>query len=259
MRPYLTVARKEIRDHLRDTRSLMSTAMYALMGPVVVMLVSFSRPVAEGGRPGLLLQMASVFALVAAFAGSMNVAMDAMAGERERRSLVPLLLNPVSRFDFVLGKWIAASLFGLGALALNLAGFLAALGLGAPGSLHALSGGVWLWVLAGLTPLVLLGSAIHLLVAAGSRTAKEAHSWLSMVVFAPMLVGMFLVFFPGWIGSWWFVAPVAGQQSLIARSIAGQPVLFVQGAVLAAVTVAASVPVLLGARRVLNRDDLLAG
>src|SRR5512139_1757686 len=101
MRDSLVVARKEIRDHRRDTRSLASTAMYALMGPAVVLLVTFS-PVGGGNRrPDLLLSMASVFALVAAFTGGMNIAMDSMAGERERRSLVPLLLNAVPRLSVV--------------------------------------------------------------------------------------------------------------------------------------------------------------
>jgi hypothetical protein len=77
------------------------------------------------------------------------------------------------------------------------------------------------------------------------------------VVFVPMLVGMFAVFFPGWIGRWWFVAPIVGQQSLIARSIAGQPVSLLQTVALAAVTVAAAVPALLAASGVLNRDDVL--
>jgi sodium transport system permease protein len=255
----LTVARKEIRDHVRDTRSLMSTALHSLMGPVVVMLVSFSRAGEGTDGPRLLLSMASVFALVAAFAGGMNVAMDSMAGERERRSLVPLLLNPVSRFDLVMGKWIAAAVFGVGAVALTVAGFLTVLTWGAAQSLHALGAPLSMWVICGLIPLALLGAAIELLVAATSRTAKEAHSWLSMTVFVPMLVGLFMVFFPEWIGGWWFVAPIVGQQSLVARSIDGQPVLLLHGVVLAAVTLAAAVPALLATRGALNRDDVLLG
>jgi sodium transport system permease protein len=234
-----------------------STALYALMGPIVVMLVSVSRSGEGTRRPVLLLSMASVFSLVAAFTGSMNVAMDSMARERERRSLVPLLLNPVSRLDLVIGKWIAANVFGIGAVVLTMAGFLSVLTWGVPQSLPALAGQLFMWVVFGLIPLALLGSAVHLLVAANSRTAKEAHGWLSMVVFVPMLVGMFAVFFPGWIGRWWFVAPIVGQQSLIARSIAGQPVSLLQTVALAAVTVAAAVPALLAASGVLNRDDVL--
>jgi ABC-type Na+ efflux pump permease subunit len=255
----LIVARKEIRDHVRDTRSVASTALYALMGPVVVKLVSFSRAAEGTGGPRVLLSMASVFALVAAFAGGMNVAMDSMAGERERRSLVPLLLTPVPRSDLVIGKWIAANVFGVVSVGLTVTGFGLLLTWGASQSLQALAAQLVVWVLCGLIPLALLGSAVHLLVAANSRTTKEAHSWLSMTVFVPMLVGMFMVFFPGWTDGWRFVAPIAGQQSLIARILEGQPVSLLHGVVLAALTLAAAVPPLLATRGVLNRHDVLVG
>ena len=65
----------------------------------------------------------SVFALVAAFVGGMNVAIDSIAGERERRSLLPLLMNPLLRRDVIIGKWMAISVFAIAGLALNLAGF----------------------------------------------------------------------------------------------------------------------------------------
>src|ERR1035438_8480983 len=72
---------------------------------------------------GVLIGMMSVFTLVAAFVGGMNVAMDTLAGERERRSLLPLLMNPVRRREIVLGKWLAVGLFSFADLILNLAGF----------------------------------------------------------------------------------------------------------------------------------------
>jgi ABC-type Na+ efflux pump permease subunit len=59
----------------------------------------------------------------------MNVAMDTVAGERERRSLLPLLLNPVSRRSVVLGKWLAVSFFALAGLIVNVLGFLLGIGM----------------------------------------------------------------------------------------------------------------------------------
>ena len=40
----LTVALKELRDALRDTRSLASSIFYCLMGPAVVWMVSLAPP-----------------------------------------------------------------------------------------------------------------------------------------------------------------------------------------------------------------------
>ena len=76
----LTVLDKELMDAVRDRRALLSSLFYCLMGPGVVWLIS--RAVAR--QTAVLVGMISVFALVAAFSGSMNVAMDAIAGEKRR-------------------------------------------------------------------------------------------------------------------------------------------------------------------------------
>ena len=120
------VARKEIRDHLRDSRSLVSSAFYALIGPLVVGMVYIA--VHGEKSSAVLLSMASVFALVATFVGGMNVATDAIAGERERRPLLPLLMNPLLRRDMVLGKWLAISLFAVAGVIINLSGFAIVVG-----------------------------------------------------------------------------------------------------------------------------------
>jgi len=180
----LIVARKEIRDHLRDTRSLVSSAFYALMGPLVVGMVSIAVHGAVHGEKSsaVLLSMASVFALVATFVAGMNVAMDAIAGERERRSLLPLLMNPLLRRDVVLGKWLAISLFAVAGVVINLAGFAIVVGL----PFHLL-----IAVTLALIPLVLFASAVELLISTWSRNIKEAHTYLSLVIFLPMVIGMF--------------------------------------------------------------------
>ena len=59
----VTIGLKEIREHLRDGRSLRAAAMYALMGPAVILLVSQSSAAERGGF-GLLLSMMSVGLLV---------------------------------------------------------------------------------------------------------------------------------------------------------------------------------------------------
>jgi sodium transport system permease protein len=259
MKPSLIIARKEIRDHVRDTRSLLSSVLHATMGPAVVMLVSFSEPARNANGRALLLSMLSVFALVSVFTGGMNIAMDSTAGERERRSLLPLLLNPTPRSALVVGKWIAVTLFALAGLALNVAGLVIVMVWAAPSLLvrHAPQIAMWVWF--GLVPLAPLGAALNLFVAATCRTTKEAHTCVAFLMIAPMLAGMFLVFFPGRIADWWVAMPIVGQQALIAFGMQGHHVPLARGAVLAAVTIAAAAPALLGATRVLNRDDMLEG
>jgi hypothetical protein len=67
---------------------------------------------------------------------------------------------------------------------------------------------------------------------------------------------MFLVFFPSWAGRIWFLLPIVGQQALI--GIPEGPVPVARAAVLAAVTLAAALPLLAAAARVLSRDDILS-
>jgi sodium transport system permease protein len=257
MSGWMTVALKEIRDHRRDRRSLMSAALYSLMGPVVILLVAQSAAAAEGGA-ALLLSMMSVFALVSAFTGGMYLALDATAGERERGSLVPLMLNPIPALHLIAGKWIAVAVFAVGGLALNLVGFTAVFewsGIQVSGKAAQFV----LWIVCGLIPVALLGAALHLVTGAASRTLKEAQARLSVVALVPMMTGMFLVFFPDSIGRWWFAIPVVGQQALIGDVLRGHAVSLPQAGALALLTLAATAGLVLTAGRVMNRNEIAAG
>ncbi len=250
--PSLIVARKEILDHLRDIRSLILSVVFTLMGPLVVLLVS-KAPLQDGqkGSPAaVLLSMMSVFALVAGFSGGMNVAMDAIAGERERRSLLPLLMNPVARRDVVAGKWIATSLFAVGCLSINLLAF----GIILPGEAAVL-----LPIALSLFPLALFAAALELLVSTVCRTVKEAQTYLSLLVFVPMCLGMFLVFFPQAAGGWRLLLPIVGQQSLAELWIRGGHVSMSRSLILASITIASAVLILLGAAKMLHRDEVIYG
>lgn len=251
--PMLVVARKEIVDSLRDRRSVISSLMYALMGPAVVLLVSMTTRVSA-----VLVAMMSIFTLVAAFVGGMNVAMDTVAGERERQSLLPLLMNPVRRREIVLGKWLAVAAFACAGLVLNLAGFavvLARNGMAAP---------VGWWrivpaVAAGLLPLALLAASLQLLISTVCRAAKEAQTYLSMLVFLPMGMGMFQVFAPGSGHGWYAFLPVLGQQLQLTSWIQGSAARFGAAAALGCFTAAAALLVLEIAAKRLHRDEIVYG
>ncbi|HET9369619.1 MAG TPA: ABC transporter permease subunit [Vicinamibacterales bacterium] len=254
----LVVARKEVRDHLRDTRSLVSALCYALMGPFVIMLLSFSAQSGLRARASAAIGMTSVFALVAAFVGGMNVAMDTLAGERERRSLVPLFTTGISRRDIALGKWLAISVFALGGLALNLVAFglvlptspLTALGVG--GVATAAIG-----LVIGLAPLAAFAAAVELWISTACRSTKEAQTYLSLLVFFPMMIGMFLAFFPGWMDGWRFFVPLIGQYALIEGGLRGEPLGPLAALILGLATTLAAAAAMSGASRMLAHDDVV--
>ncbi len=54
-----------------------------------------------------------MFIIMAVLYGALTSALDSTAGERERGSLEPLLMNPVQHMALVLGKWSAVVLLGM--------------------------------------------------------------------------------------------------------------------------------------------------
>ncbi len=255
--PALVIASKEAIDGLRDFRSVISSLFYALMGPLIVGLVS----VAVRERAGstlVLAGMMSVFTLVAAFAGGMNVAMDTIAGERERRSLVPLLLNPVSRLDVALGKWLTVSFFAITGLVVNILAFafvFASAGMHLTLDWrHALLIGA-----VGVLPLALLAASAQLLISTVCRTIKEAQTYLSLIVFLPMSLGMLLVFFPASRQPWCRFLPVLGQQLQLQSLVDGSATAIFEPLGLGCVTLAVAILLWSAAANQLKRDDIVYG
>jgi sodium transport system permease protein len=259
LNPTFIVARKEIIDGLRDYRAVVSTVLYALMGPLVVGLVFMGSAAGErpGPRAAVLAGMMSVFTLVAAFVGGMNVAMDTVAGERERRSLLPLLLNPVPRLDILLGKWLAISVFSIGAFTLNFVGFaviLASSGMRIETWARLLPA-----ILFGIFPLPLFAASVQLFISTVCRAVKEAQTYLSLIVFLPMGIGMFVVFFPAARRMWWDSLPLVGQQLQLELLAGGKEVHLLQPVVLGLSTVTLAILVLLIAANRLQRDEIIYG
>jgi sodium transport system permease protein len=259
MNPVLTIARKEIVDGLRDVRSVMASLFYALMGPAVVGLVSMAtranaKPESESA---VLTGMMAIFTLVSAFVGGMNIAMDTVAGERERRSLLPLLLNPVSRRNVVMGKWLAVSFFALAGLVVDVLGFLIVFA--TAGTHISVGPGRLLAGALGLVSLPFLAASVQLLISTVSRGVKEAQTYLSLIVFLPMGIGMFLVFSPAAKRVWCNLLPLVGQQLQLEALMNGQGVSLFEPIVLGCLTVALAIVILLAAANRLQRDEIIYG
>jgi sodium transport system permease protein len=255
----LTIARKEVLDAWRDRRSLISALMYAAMGPGVA---AFTALAVRGAKPAavhaVMAALISVFTLVSAFSGGMNVAMDTIAGERERRTLLPLLIHPVSRAEVVVGKWLGVGVFAAAGLAVNLLGFavvLRASQASPPGS------GVWSLVLllsCGLAPLALFAAALELLVSTACRAIKEAHTYLSWLVFLPTGMGMLLAFAPH-PPAWWQSLPMAGQQLELSAWLSGGEMSWVRPVMLGIFTLVSTALLLWIATRQLEKEDAVFG
>ncbi len=174
-----------------------------------------------------VLNIIPIFLVFAAFMGGMNVAIDTMAGERERGSLEPLLLNPVQRGAVVLGKWLTTVVLACAAIGVCLAAFLLAVGrvplqdLGVKAHFDAVA---VFGMLATVVPLAFFASAGQMLVSTYARSFKEAQTYIQLLLLLPMVPGMLLAVSPIQSQPWMYLIPVFSQQLLIGEVMRGQAV-----------------------------------
>ncbi|MCY1019189.1 ABC transporter permease [Pyxidicoccus sp. MSG2] len=190
--------------------------------PVRVEELDLSTP--ERTAAGVL-NMVPLFLVLAAFAGGMQVASDTMAGERERGSLEPLLLNPAPRGAVVAGKWMATVAMAAGAVLLTLVGYLLVVrrvpleDLGVKARFDAPAA---LGMAAAVLPLTLAASSVQMWVSTYARSFKEAQTYLSLLMVVPMLPGMVLALSPLQTKPWMFAVPVLGQELLAGEVMRGE-------------------------------------
>ncbi len=174
-----------------------------------------------------LFMFVPMFVLMATFIGGMQLAVDATAGERERGSLEPLLLNPVSRSAIVVGKWLAAVVFALFCVALTLVCCVLVLEYSSVrdlGMSMATGPLVLIGVFFAVVPMALMAAALQVLVASFARSFKEAQTYISLLVFVPMvpaMVGMMSGLSDGPLA---LLTPGLGQQIVVGKLLGGESV-----------------------------------
>ncbi len=176
-------------------------------------------------RGALLMGMLPYFLILTALIGGMWLAIDSTAGERERQSLEPLLINPVSRGQVLLGKWIATALFSLASLILGLLAFLAAGSLmpsDEPGLGLVLGPRFVFSVLPVMLPLVLLISIAQIWVASFARSFREAQTYLGLAQLVPLIPSVLMMAAPVHPQFWMSAVPLLGQQIAILHLLRGE-------------------------------------
>ncbi|HEX2568707.1 MAG TPA: ABC transporter permease [Polyangia bacterium] len=178
-------------------------------------------------RAQFVFAMVPMFLLMSLFIGGLYVAIDVMAGERERGSLEPLLANPVTPAEVVLGKLGATTAFAAVVGVLVAVGFTLVLNftpLDVPGLRIGLSPGGLAALIGIVAPVMVMASALQMLVASLSRTFKEAQSTAQLLTVLPMLPGMLRLFNQNKPPPWAPFAPIYGQNLLIEQVLKGEPV-----------------------------------
>ena len=228
-----------------------------VLSPIVTHDVDVSTP---ASRSVLALGALSYLILLTTLMGGMYLAIDATAGERERGSLEPLLTVPVRRDLLIYGKILATCAYMTLSLVLTVSAFAIVLrfaGLERFGMTINFGPSVALSLILCCLPLVPLGAALMTLVAAFTRSYREAQTYLGLVLVIPTLP----LVFAGEIGlrpsAWLMTVPSLSQHFLITSLLRDEPlpVLFVVLSI--CVTLLAGAVLVVIAGRLYEREALL--
>ena len=173
----------------------------------------------------LALSIIPMFLILASFISGVNVAIDTTAGERERRSLEPLLINPVPRLAIVLGKWWTTVLFSLIGVILTAYFSIIALrhaSLEDLGVQINVGGFEFVALLAAAAPMALLASGLQMFVATFARSYKEAQTYVAILPFVAMMPVILLQFQPLDTAAWMMAIPSMAQEQLLLDTLGGE-------------------------------------
>lgn len=176
-------------------------------------------------RAARLTGIIPMFILMAVLYGALTAALDSTAGERERGSLEPLLMNPASHGAIVAGKWGAVALLGMAVALLSSLSFVPAQWLLKSDVLQAQFsfGGpevLAFWLLQ--LPLAAGLSALLMAMAIRSKTFKEAQASSTLVITAVTLMPMVSLLNPGGEAPWYFWVPGLAQNTLMMSVLKGE-------------------------------------
>ena len=177
-------------------------------------------------RAARLTGILPMFVIMAVLYGALTAALDSTAGERERGSLEPLLMNPVPQMALVMGKWGAVALLGMAVALLASLSFVPAQWLLQSDSLQAMFQFGWSEVLAFLLlqlPLAAGLGALLMALAIRSKTYKEAQAGSTLVITLVGLAPMVSLLNPGGEAPWYLWVPGLAQNTLMMLVLKGEP------------------------------------
>ena len=228
-----------------------------LTEPIVLHPIDISTPAA---RSALALGTLSYLVLLTMLMGGMYLAIDATAGERERGSLEPLLTVPVRREYLIYGKILAACAYMTLSLSLAVTAFAIALrfvGLERVGMSADFGPRVAIGIVLACLPLVPLGAALMTLVAAFTRSYREAQTYVGLVLLIPTLPLVFAAVLGLQPRATLMPIPSLGQHFIILSLIRMQPLPVAYIALSVCSTLVLAAVFVYAAGRLYRRESLL--
>ncbi len=184
------------------------------------------RDVADrSARAAQLMAMVPYFVLMAVLYGALNAALDTTAGERERGSLEPLLMNPMPPLALVLGKWGAVACVGLLIALLSCLSFLPGQWLLRSETLSAMfrfgfgEAAVFVGL---LLPVAAALAALLMAIAIRCKSFKEAQANATVVMLAVSMLPLVTVFNQEGSAAWHLWVPALAQTTLMTQVLKGE-------------------------------------
>jgi len=211
LRMTLTLVQREIRDTLRDWRIVVPIVILTLFFPALMSFVADMALswVAKYGQPIIGERLLPFLLMVVGFfpiSFSLVIALETFVGEKERRSLEPLLATPLTDAQLYLGKTLAAMIPPLLASYLGIAVYLV--------GLYFFKG--WTPPLILLLLVILLTTAEALVMVSGAvvvssqTTSVRAANLLASFIIIPMALLLqgeaIIMFWANYDVLWWIVA-----------------------------------------------------
>ncbi|MFZ4527241.1 MAG: ABC transporter permease [Undibacterium curvum] len=180
-------------------------------------------------RKTTLTEMLPMMVLMAIVVGCMYAAIDTTAGERERGSLEPLMMNPVSGWQLAVGKWGAVALVGMGVVVLTIFSFFPTQWLIKNETLRAAfqfnlkDAFGFLFI---LLPLAASVAALQIAIALDCKSYKEAQVRNQIVTMFIPFVSLAPILFPGREPAWFQWVPVLAQNQMMNQVLKGEALNF---------------------------------
>lgn len=203
---------------VQDMRLLANGIPSILTTPIIVQTANIGT---AGGMEKQFATMMLYFFLFAPFFSSLGAAIDTTAGERERKSLQPLLAQPVSTRDLIIGKWMVAAAFGIIGTAISVVGGIYAFEMAPLDALGIKLNLDILTMLANLVPFAMLVAAVQMLVALNAKSFKEANTQLQILTIVPAMVGMFFMISDKTPEGLISILPIVGQMQVMQDAAIG--------------------------------------
>ena len=142
------------------------------------------------------------------FSGSMSVAPESIAGEKERGTIATLLVTPIKRSHIAIGKIVSLSAIALLSGLSSFIGIILALPAymeGVVGEMDMQVYGMkeYVAVLIVILSTVLLIVSLISVISAYAKSVKEASSFISPIMIASMLLGITTMFGSGSVQPFW--------------------------------------------------------